>query len=46
MLGKTYLKLKKEDQARYYLDLAKNYPPSSEEDQMVSLYSSLIVIQV
>ncbi|XP_073989341.1 regulator of microtubule dynamics protein 1-like isoform X1 [Rhodnius prolixus] len=32
MLGKTYLKLNKEDQARYYLDLACNYPISTDDD--------------
>ncbi|KAF6208615.1 hypothetical protein GE061_017073 [Apolygus lucorum] len=34
MLGKTYLKLKEEDKARYYLDLASNYPASTDDDQI------------
>lgn len=35
MLGKTYLKLKKEDEAHYYLNLAKDHPGDTEEDQQV-----------
>ncbi|KAL1122278.1 hypothetical protein AAG570_003683 [Ranatra chinensis] len=35
MLGKTYLKLNREDRARYYLDLACNYPPTTDEDHLV-----------
>uniref|UniRef100_A0A1B6BYE1 Regulator of microtubule dynamics protein 1 n=1 Tax=Clastoptera arizonana TaxID=38151 RepID=A0A1B6BYE1_9HEMI len=36
MLGKTYLKLKKDNHARYYLELVVNYPPSSEDDRAAS----------
>lgn len=36
MLGKTYLKLKKEDEARYYLNLAKDCQGNTEEDEQVS----------
>ncbi|KAK9507724.1 hypothetical protein O3M35_007514 [Rhynocoris fuscipes] len=36
MLGKTYLKLKKEDKARYYLDLACNYPVSTDDDVLAN----------
>ncbi|KAJ9581839.1 hypothetical protein L9F63_003908 [Diploptera punctata] len=32
MLGKTYLQLKKEEKARYYLKLASNYPPRTDDD--------------
>ncbi|PSN47216.1 hypothetical protein C0J52_07884 [Blattella germanica] len=32
MLGKTYLQLKKEEKARYYLKLALNYPARTDDD--------------
>lgn len=32
MLGKTYLKLGKEDIAKYYLNLALNYPARTNDD--------------
>lgn len=32
MLGKTYLKLKKDDKAKYYLDLACHYPIATDDD--------------
>uniref|UniRef100_A0A0V0GDU5 Regulator of microtubule dynamics protein 1 n=1 Tax=Triatoma dimidiata TaxID=72491 RepID=A0A0V0GDU5_TRIDM len=36
MLGKTYIKLNKEDKARYYLDLACNYPVSTDDDMLAN----------
>ncbi|XP_014262062.1 regulator of microtubule dynamics protein 1-like [Cimex lectularius] len=36
MLGKTYLKLNKEDNARYYLNLACDYPISNDDDLLAS----------
>ncbi|XP_014275118.1 regulator of microtubule dynamics protein 1 [Halyomorpha halys] len=36
MLGKTYLKLKKEDKARYYLDLACHYPIATDDDHLAN----------
>lgn len=41
MLGKTYLKLKKEDEARYYLNLARDYQGTTVEDKEVSIFSIL-----
>lgn len=35
MLGKTFLKLEKQEEAAYYLTLAKEYPSSTEEDKLV-----------
>jgi hypothetical protein len=35
MLGKTYLRLEKEEQARYYLKLASLYPPQTDDDLQV-----------
>ncbi|PNF44111.1 hypothetical protein B7P43_G15937 [Cryptotermes secundus] len=32
MLGKTYLKLEKDEKARYYLKLASLYPPQTDDD--------------
>lgn len=40
MLGKTYLKLKREDEARFYLNLAKDYQGTTEEDQEVSILNA------
>lgn len=31
-IGRCYLKLKKEDQAKYYLKLAASYPAKSDDD--------------
>lgn len=35
-LGNCYLKLKKEDQAKYYLRLAASYPAKSNDDHMAN----------
>lgn len=36
MLGKTYLKLKKDDKARYYLELACHYPITTDDDHLAN----------
>jgi hypothetical protein len=35
MLGKTYMKLEKDEKARYYLKLASLYPPQTDDDLQV-----------
>lgn len=36
MLGKTYLKLRKEDKARFYLELACHYPIATDDDHLAN----------